>query len=201
MNKFKKVFIAGLIVILPILFTVLLLIAILDFLDGILGNFVNRIMIKFFGFYIPGVGLISFLILTFVVGFFARKYIGKAFLSLFEKFFLKFPLIKLIYPAAKQIIQFLFSAEEVPFKKVVLVEYPRRGIYVIGFFTNEGLKDACTKTGLDLVNVFIPSPPNPLSGFYIMMERKEVITLEISVEDALKLIVSGGVVNPIDGQK
>ena len=109
----------------------------------------------------------------------------------------RFPLIRLIYPSIKQIIEFLFATQRQTFKKAVLVEYPKTGIWSMGFITNEGFQEAKEKTKKELLNIFIPSSPGPFTGFYILVPRQEVIILDIMVEDAVKLLVSGGLLNPV----
>ena len=112
-----------------------------------------------------------------------------------DKALRRFPLVRHIYPSVKQIIVFLFASQRQAFKKVVLVEYPRCGIWSLGFVTNEGFKEAKDKTGQDLLNIFIPSSPGPLTGFFVIIPRQEVLFLEISIEEAIKLLVSGGLLN------
>ena len=114
-----------------------------------------------------------------------------------DKALRKFPLVRHVYPAVKQITAFLFASQQQAFKKVVLVEYPRRGIWSIGFITNESFQEVKQKTKQDLLNIFIPSSPGPLTGFFTLIPRKEVILLDIAVEDAIKLLVSGGLLNPV----
>ena len=199
MGRLRRYFATGLVVVLPMYLTVYFLIVIFHFMNGILGNFINLILRRYLGFSIPCLGFILLLFFIPIVGFLANKFVGRLFIPFFEKFFLKFPLSRSIYPAAKQIIQFLFSGMKMSFKKVVLIEYPRKGIWSVGFITNDGFKDAREKTGQDLINVFVASTPNPLTGFYIIIERSDVKILDISIEDGLRLIVSGGVVNPAGG--
>jgi len=112
---------------------------------------------------------------------------------------LKFPLVRQIYPATKQIVQSFFSQEHSAFKKVVLVEYPSKGIWSIGFITNESFKEAQEKVGEELMHVFIATTPSPFSGFLVLVPKKDVKFLEMSVEDGIKLIVSGGIVKPDNG--
>jgi len=129
--------------------------------------------------------------------FFATNFFGKQLYHYFEGLLLKLPFFKQVYPAFKEISLFLFSGERLKFKQVVLIEYPRKGIFSLGFLTNETAARAITeKIRQDLCHVFVPSAPGPLTGFLIMVPKKEVIYLDISVEQTIKLIVSGGVVSP-----
>jgi len=109
----------------------------------------------------------------------------------------KLPFFKQIYPAIKEIAVFLFSRDKLAFKNVVIVEYPRKGLYSFGFLTNESNQRLCKLTNQDLCNVFIPSAPGPITGYVIMVPRKDLIMTDIPIDEAVKFIVSGGVVNPL----
>ncbi|MBL7081156.1 MAG: DUF502 domain-containing protein [Candidatus Omnitrophica bacterium] len=193
----KRNFITGILVTFPLLLTVYILVVIFQFADGILGKFINTHLSRFLGFYIPGLGLILFLIIVFFVGFLTTHFLGRRLYFILDKALKRFPLIRHIYPSIKQIIEFLFASQHQRFKRVVLVEYPRTGIRSIGFITNQGFEEAREKTKQDLLSIFIPSSPGPLTGFFILVPRQEVIFLDIPVEDAIKLIVSGGLLNPV----
>lgn len=189
----------GLLIVLPVLITVYLFISLFAFFDNILGRYISRLTLAYFGSRIPGLGLLVFILLIFSTGFFATNFIGRKFLHYLENFWFKFPVIKKIYPAAKQVTRFLFSPKDPgALQKVVLVEYPSKGIYSIGFITNHADQEIQEKTGKELLNVLIPSVPNPLSGFVVLVPRVEVIYLDMTVEEAVKIIVSGGVLNPKD---
>ncbi|MFH1577949.1 MAG: DUF502 domain-containing protein, partial [Candidatus Omnitrophota bacterium] len=149
----KRNFIAGILVILPLLFTVYILVNLFQFADAILGKFINIYLESIFGFYIPGLGLIIFLIIIFVAGFLTTHFLGRRLYFILDRALRRFPLIRYIYPSIKQITEFLFSSQRQAFKKVVLVEYPRRGIWSIGFATNEGFSEARDKLKQDLLNI------------------------------------------------
>jgi uncharacterized membrane protein len=193
----KKYFIAGILVLLPFLITIFILINLFQFADSILGKFINIYLVEILGFYIPGLGLIIFLIIIFLIGFLTTHFLGKRLYLILDAALRRFPLIRLIYPSIKQIIEFLFATQRQTFKKTVLVEYPKTGIWSMGFITNEGFQEAKDKTKKELLNIFIPSSPGPFTGFYILVPRQEVIILDITVEDAVKLLVSGGLLNPV----
>jgi len=125
------------------------------------------------------------------------NFLGQRVYQYFEKLLIKLPFFRQVYPAIKEIAVFLFSRDRFKsFKQVVLVEYPRKGIYAFGFLTNDSADNICELTKKDMCNVFMPSAPGPLTGFVFMVPRKDIIFTNISVEDAVKFIVSGGVVNP-----
>lgn len=192
MPKLKAYFITGLIIVLPVLITLFVVVAILKFIDNILGKYINTLL----GIHIFGLGILVFVIISLLIGMFAVNFLGKRIFPFFENLFIRIPLVHKIYPATKQMIKFLLSDKKQSFKSVVMVEYPRLGVYSIGFVTNEGLKQAQNRAEVELLSIFIPSTPSPLTGFFILAPRSEVKYLDISIEEGLKLIVSGGIVNP-----
>jgi uncharacterized membrane protein len=196
MLRIRRYFITGLLVILPLFITLYFLFIIFRFIDGLWGIFVNPYIEKQLGFSIPGVGFILGVFTIIFIGFLTTHFFSKKILSSVEGWFLKFPFIRQVYPAIKQIVNFFISKDKIAFKKVVLVEYPSKGIWSVGFVTNEGFKEAQEKTGQELLHVFIGTSPTPLSGFFVMIPKNEVKFLDISVEDGLKLIVSGGIIKP-----
>lgn len=192
MNRLKRYLLTGLVVLLPVVLTTYVLLAIFRFSDRILGRFIEGLI----GFYIPGIGLVLSLVIVLLTGFLTTVLLGRRIFVVIENMFLKFPLVRQIYPSAKQIINFLFSKDRLQFRKVVLVEYPRKGIWSMGFITNETVQEVKTKTGQDLLNVFIPSSPGPFTGYFMFVPKQEIIFLDMTIEEGLKLIISGGVVNP-----
>jgi len=183
---------------LPVFLTFYLLYLIFMFIDGIWGKAINFYLKKYLGFSIPGLGIMLGLVTILAVGFIATNLLGKKLLKLFEGWFLKIPFIRKIYPAARQIVDSLISRKSPAFKKVVLVEYPSRGIWSIGFITNDSFREANEKLGQELVHVFIATTPSPLSGFLILVPKRDIKVLDISIEEGIKLIVSGGIVKPAD---
>lgn len=198
MSKVKHYFGTGLLITLPVFFTLYLLYIVFRFLDGILGKVINYYLKKEFGFFIPGLGMMLGIIIVFVVGFIATNFIGKRVFKALESWFLRFPFIRQIYPAARQIVDSFVSRRGPAFKKVVLVEYPSAGIWSVGFITNDSFREANERTGEDLLHVLVPNTPSPLSGFLVLMPRSKVKILDISVEEGIKLIISGGIVKPAD---
>jgi uncharacterized membrane protein len=146
--------------------------------------------------HIPGLGLILVIILVFVVGLLTRNFIGRKIVHLGENIVDRIPLVRVLYTGVKQLLEPLFLQKTNAFKRVALIEYPRRGVHVIGFVTGESKGEVQNKTSKDMMNVFVPTTPNPTSGFYILIPEDEVVYLNMSVEDAFKLIISGGIVSP-----
>lgn len=196
MLKVKRYFLTGLLLVLPLFITCYILILSFKFIDGILGGFINNYLRANWGFFIPGIGIILGILIVWVSGFIATHFLGKRVLSALESRFIGLPGVRQIYPSAKQIVGFLFSKDKAAFKQVVLAEYPCKGIWSIGFITNDSFAEANEKTAQDLVHVFIPSTPGPWSGFLVLIPRENIKHLDISVEDGIKLIISGGILKP-----
>ncbi len=184
-KKIKKYFISGLIVVVPVSFTVYILWAIIRFTDRLYPS-------SFLPFYVPGFGIIVTFFVIFLVGVITTNFLGKRLLSFGERIISRVPLVKEIYLSIKQIAEALFSQKEKNFRRVVLIEYPRKGIYTMVFVTGVSHENIQEKTGKKLLNVFVPTTPNPTSGFLLMVPEDEVIELDLTPEEAFKLIISGG---------
>ena len=194
MNKLRRYFISGLIIFLPLALTIRLLIVVFNIADGFLGRYIEPYFSREFGFYFRGLSILFCLLLIVVIGFLGANFLGKRLYSFWEKFLLRLPFFKQVYPAFKEIALFLFSREKFNFRQVVLIEYPRKGIYSIGFLTNEASKKISEKTGHELVYVFVPHTPSPLTGFLTLVPKNDLIFPEISVEEAIKIVITGGVI-------
>lgn len=194
-GKIRKYFISGLIVFLPIALTIYLFYLAIAFTDNFFREFFEKLGFGFGDYY--GLSIIIGISIVILIGFITTNFLGRKIHGFFERIVLKLPFFKQVYPALKEMAVFLFARERLAsFKQVVLVEYPRKGIYTMGFLTNDSSKEACDSIGKELCNVFVPSSPGPLTGFTILIPKKEIIYTKISIEDAFKFIVSGGVVNP-----
>jgi uncharacterized membrane protein len=145
--------------------------------------------------HIPGLGLIFVVILVLAVGLLTKNIVGRKIVRLGENIVERIPLVRILYAGVKQLLETIFLQKTDAFKRVGLVEYPRRGTYVIGFITGESKGEIQDKTDKNMMNVFIPTTPNPTSGFYILIPEDEVVMLNMTVEDAFKLIISGGIVS------
>jgi len=195
LGNLRKYFISGLVVFLPIALTVYLFVLTITFVDNFFDKFFDKFGLDFGNMH--GVSFVLGIFIIILIGFFTANFLGRRLHNFFERIVLKLPFFKQVYPALKEMAIFLFTRERLAaFKQVVLIEYPRKGIYAIGFLTNESSKEFCEKAGKELCNVFIPSSPGPLTGFTVLVQKKELIYTHISIEDAFKFIVSGGVVNP-----
>jgi uncharacterized membrane protein len=167
--------------------------ALLNAVDGILRPHLE----EWIGRQVPGLGFISMIVLILLVGLLTRNLIGRLFLAWFENLLRTIPFVRSVYSAIKDLVSaFAMGGKSKTFRQVVMTQYPRPGLYCIGFVTNEM---PCTMPDggrIDFLNVYIPNPPNPTSGFLVLIPREEAITLNLSIEEGLKLVLSGGIVIP-----
>lgn len=187
-SKIRNYFITGLVVVLPLAITVYIFLVVYELLEEKL-----RPIYKFlFGVYIPGTAIVFTFLIIVGIGVFAKIAIGERLISMVDRYVSRVPIINEIYLTAKQASSIIFLKQRSEFKRVVLVEFPRRGVFVFGLTTAEAVKEIKDAVGEEYVNVFIPTTPIPTSGYLVMVKRKELIPVDMSVEDALKLIVTGG---------
>lgn len=151
---------------------------------------------EYLGIEVPGLGFAVILTALILIGMFTTGYVGRFFVKLGEKILSKMPFISSIYNLLKQVFETFFSGKKQSFNQVVLLEYPRKGIWVIGFVSAKTDGEIGKKIDGDVLNVFVPTTPNPTSGFLIFVKESEVIKLKMSVEDGLKLVISCGIVTP-----
>jgi len=196
-SKIKNLFLTGLLILIPIFVTIYVATGMINFIDSI-----GDILPKKFNpetylpFHIPGLGIIYTVIIALIAGLLVRNYIGKKALGYWEMVVNKIPLVRVLYGALRQVSEAIFVKGDTQFKKVVLIEYPRRGIYSLGFITGKAGDKLSANTRPHMVGVFVPTTPNPTSGFYLIVPEEDIINVDISIEDAFKLILSGGMVHP-----
>jgi len=196
MKTLRRYFITGLVVVVPVFLTIYVLLIFFRFTDNILGRFLNVYLENTLGFYIPGLGILIFLLFILAIGFLANRYIGKRIFPLIDKLFSNLPLTRNIYPTFKQIISFILPQKEFGFKKVVLVEYPSKGIWSLGFLTNEDFQRISQVSNKVIVSIFIPTSPGPFTGFTVFVAKEDLRFPDISIAEALRIIISGGVFKP-----
>ncbi len=148
------------------------------------------------GFHIPGLGVILTVIVLLVTGMVAANLFGRTLVNIWESLLARIPLVRSIYSGVKQIMATLFSDSSKSFKEVVMVEYPRRGAWTLAFVTGAGWQPAKALVNEDLVNIYVPTTPNPTSGFFLMVPRKDIMALDLSIDDGLKMILSLGLIEP-----
>jgi uncharacterized membrane protein len=197
MTHFRRYFTAGLLVWAPLGITVLIIKFVVDLLDStlvLLPSFWQPDTL--FGFHVPGLGILLALAIVTLTGVIAANLLGQQLLNVGERMLGRIPFVRSVYSGVKQLFETVFSGKGESFRKVVLIEYPRKGLWTVAFLTSEGQGVAQRSTGQDVVNIFVPTTPNPTGGFFLMVPRKDVIELDMSVDDGLKMILSVGVVVP-----
>lgn len=187
-KKLRGQFLTGILVVVPIAATILILVWIFTSIDNILQPVISTI----WGRTIPGVGFGIMIILVYLAGVIASNIGGRRFIRFGESLLEKVPVVRPIYTVIKQTLDIFSTSGKAGFQQVALVEFPRKGIRTIGFITNETLD----KSGEKLVYIFIPTSPNPMSGFLQIVREEEVVRTDISVDDALKMVISAGKVLP-----
>ena len=191
--KFRNYFITGVVVLIPIGITVYLTLFVVKISSKILPKELNPN--HYLPYNIPGVEIIISIFLITFIGWLSLSFLGRKMLKLFEDILQKIPILRTIYSAITQMTE-TFTKSKGNEKNVVLVEYPRKGSWAVGFATKENTSGIFEKTKQNLVNVFIPTTPNPTSGFLLMFPKEEVIYLDITFEQASKFIVSAGTSDP-----
>jgi uncharacterized membrane protein len=194
--RLRTYFFAGLLVLIPLVVTIGILSWLFNLLDGFLGPYIY----DWLGRPMPGLGLIATLVLIFLIGVITTNIIGRRLMGAVDEALHRIPLVRSIYSMTKQMSDSIFQGRQVAFQQVVLVEYPRRGLFQIGFVTGmiEGplQQELASRAGERMINVFIPASPNPMSGYLVIVPERDIQVLGLSVQDGLKMIISGGMAIP-----
>ena len=194
----RKYLIAGLLVWMPLGITFLVVRSIVGLLDRTLLLLPEAYQPdNFLGIHIPGLGVVLAVILVLATGMIVANLLGKRIISAWEALLARIPLVRTLYAGVKQILEAVLAADAKSFRKVLLVEYPRKGVWSLAFMTSNNLGEVQAKIGGEVISVFIPTTPNPTSGFVLMVPVNDVIELDMSVEEGLKMIISMGVVVPV----
>jgi uncharacterized membrane protein len=191
--KIRNYFFTGIIVLVPIGFTLYLSKFLMNISSDLLPSKINPN--SYLPVNIPGIEIIITIFFITFIGFLSLSFLGKKFLQLIDALFKKIPLLGTFWSAVKQMSQ-SFKDNKHKKKSVVLVEYPRKGVWAVGFATKENEGEIKNKTNKDLINVFVPTTPNPTSGFLLMFEKNDIIYLDMSFEEASKFVVSAGTTSP-----
>ncbi len=197
MKNLRRYLVAGILVWLPIGITILLV----RVLIGVLDRTLVLLPLKYrpeelLGFTIPGLGLVLTVVILLVTGVLAANIVGRRLVSFWERMLERIPIVRSVYSATKNFTEIVFSDSDQSFKKVLLIEYPRKGLYGLAFQTATELGEIQSRVGEELVCTFVPTTPNPTSGFIIILPKKDVIELDMEIDEALKMIISLGVVVP-----
>ena len=201
LSRLRNYFLTGVIVTAPIAITIFLVWQFITFLDSYVGRLVpvRYNPETYLPFGIPGIGLVIMLAFLTLIGFVTAGFAGRTLVRTGERLLSRMPIIRSVYGTLKQIFETVLNQSSRSFREVVLVEYPRRGIGAIGFVTGPTQGEVQERTDEDLVNIFLPTTPNPTSGFLLFVPRKDLIHLNMTVEEGIKLVISGGIVTPKSG--
>jgi len=211
-RSIRRSFLRGLAALLPTLLTLIVLVLGISFLHTYFGKYVN-IGIKYVIHWTTGLemqwidawynarflgvlGVVVAILGVMAIAYFVGTFIGNRMARFFEAWMTRMPILRRIYPGAKQVTEFFFAEKQVEFRRVVAIEYPRRGIWSVGFVTGRSLKAVCDHAGQELLTVFIPSSPTPVTGYIVAVPRREVIDLPVTVDQAFEYTISGGVIVP-----
>ena len=194
-SKLRNAFIAGIVVLVPIGFTLYLTLFLIKISSKLIPNEINPN--NYLPFSIPGLEILLSVIFITIVGGISLSFFGKKILNLINDLFKRIPILRTIYSAIGQMTE-SFTNKSDNKKSVVLIEYPKKGSWAVGFATKENKGEISKKTNKELINVFVPTTPNPTSGFLLMFPKEEVIFLDMTFEEASKFIVSAGTSDPID---
>jgi len=197
MKRLRRYLVAGILVWVPLGITAALVYVAVDITDNTLllipENYRPDALL---GFHIPGLGVILAFVVLLATGIFAANFVGRAFVGGWESLLERIPVVRAVYSAAKNFAEIVFSDSNQSFKKVLLIEYPRRGLFSLAFQTATDLGEVQERTGEDVVCCFVPTTPNPTSGLIIIVPKKDVTVLDMEVDEALKMVISLGVVVP-----
>tara|TARA_R110002110_G_scaffold260260_1_gene475908 strand:- start:96182 stop:97027 length:846 start_codon:yes stop_codon:yes gene_type:complete len=202
--KLRSYFFAGLLTVAPIGLTMWLFWVLLKFVDSRITPLIpqnynpNTYLHAIVPFEVPGVGLIVLIAALIIIGAMTRVLLGRTLVRMSENLVNRMPVVRSVYGATKQIVESVLKGQSEAFRQVVLFEYPRRGSWAIGFVTGQTRGEVQNLTDDDVVNVFLPTTPNPTSGYLLFLPRRELIPLTMSVEEGIKMIISGGIVTPED---
>jgi len=197
-ESLQRYFLSGLLVFLPVVITLWFLGWVIGLLDSVLDVLPARLHPNtYLPFAIPGLGALVTVGLIFFLGFLTKGVATRRFLAAWDRIFVQIPIFRGVYTAVQKLVQ-TFLGQSQNNRQVVMIEYPRKGIYTVGFAMGRAWHELEKKNEMPLINVFVPTTPNPTSGFYLLMPANEVSPLEMSMEEALKLITSGGLITPDD---
>lgn len=226
-GDFKRFFFRGLAAMLPAMLTAMIIVYVLQFVDTNVGAYVDKavqwIVVQWSAssadkhsltlkgpdtiwtevkaswelYHLHWLGFLLSFVLIYIFGRFVASILGRAMWRVIEHGFFRLPVVKQIYPSVKQVTDFVLAERKMKFSRVVAVEYPRKGIWSLGLVTNTGMRTIQEAVGQDMVMVFIPSSPTPVTGYTIAVRRDEIIDLPLNIDDALRLTVSGGVIMPL----
>lgn len=192
--RLRGYFLAGILVTAPIGITIFLTWKFFAFVDNTVAGLIPPHYYPHI--YLPGIGIAIAIVFFFLVGWFATNFLGRMFIRIAEYIVDRVPIIRNLYSAIKQIFETVMASQSQAFREVVMLEYPRKGVYSIGFVTGKSEGEVQTATKNETINVFVPTTPNPTSGYLLFVPKQELIYLNMTVEEGVKLVVSAGIITP-----
>lgn len=199
-GSIRAYFITGIVVTAPITITLYLTWVFITFVDRNVEDLIPEIYNpnQYLPFSVPGLGLLVAAVFFIAVGWLARNFLGKLIIRIYEYVLHRMPVVSTLYGAFKQIFETISASQSQAFREVVLLEYPRRGVYSVGFVTGTTKGEVARATEQDTVNVFVPTTPNPTSGYLLFVPKEELHYLNLTIEEGVKLVVSAGIITPPD---
>jgi len=199
-QRFRAYLFAGILVTAPIFITFYLAYVFVTFVDSKITPLIPAQYNPetYLPFALPGLGLVVLIVALVLVGAVTASFFGRLWVRISDRLLSQMPIIRNVHSAVKQILETILAQQSNAFREAVLIEYPRRGIWAIGFLTGQTKGEVQNLTEEDCINVFLPTTPNPTSGFLLFVPNKDLIRLDMSVEDAIKMVISGGIVTPPD---
>lgn len=206
LTRLRAYFLAGILVTAPIAITLAVAFWLIDFVDSRIVPLIpvqwnpDTYLHQYFGveFSLPGIGVVILFVAITLIGWLTASFLGRFLVRTGETIVARMPVVRSIYGAVKQVMETIFRNQSEAFRQAVLVEYPRRGLWTIGFITGETEGEVQNLTKEDIVNIYVPTTPNPTSGFLLFVPREDVVVLDMSVDEAFKMVVSVGMVTPED---
>jgi uncharacterized membrane protein len=198
--RLRAYFLAGVLVTAPLAITFYIVWLIVSFVDDRVGGLLPQRYNPetYLPFGIPGLGLVIAVAVLILVGALTAGYVGRIVVRLSDAALARMPVVRSIYGATKQVFETVLAHKSTAFRQVCLVEYPRHGVWTLGFITGTTVGEVQERTSDEVVNVFLPTTPNPTSGFLLFVPRRDIILLDMSIEDGIKMVISGGIVTPAD---
>lgn len=187
-RSLRRYFLTGLVALLPVGLSAFVLWRVFSALDRLLGQFFEMLL----GFRVPGAGFVALLLVILGIGAVAHNFVGRRLIRLVEDLVIRIPVVRWIYRTTKELSSAVLQESSTSFRKVVFVEFPYRGVYSIGFQTSDSASEVSKLTGKRLISVFIPTAPNPMTGYVILYPEEEVVPLPMSVDDGLRFVLSAG---------
>ena len=196
-TRLRRILLTGLVILVPVTLTIYILKQIFDFMDGMFSPVVDRALQPYFpGAHVPGLGFLLTLLVVLLLGWLSTNVVGRRLIHAAEGLIGRIPIAKSIYSATKGVLEAISFDQSEAFKRVVLIEYPKEDVFAVGFVTRWAKWPSLDDRTADILLVFVPTTPNPTSGFLLLVPRDKAVDLPVSVEDGIRMVISGGIILP-----